>query len=708
MAAAVALTAPAYAVLNAPSAPARALDLTVLSNRADLISGGDALVAVDLPSGVRASSVRVKLGGKDITDRFGIRINKRYEGLVVGLMNGPNELVASAPGAQSATITITNHPIGGPVFAGPQIQPWVCQATAVDKQCNEPTKYDYLYMPAGVGALSFSAAGQANVNLFRPYDPQNPPSAGAIASTTNDQGNTVPFIVRIETGYLDRDQYSIAALYDPTLLWAPWSPQKGWNHKLVITHGASCGVDHGVGTAPDVKWASVLAKGFILMSTAADNAGHNCNVVTEAESLMMAKERVVEAYGEIRYTIGSGCSGGSLAQQQVANAYPGIYDGILPQCSFPDAWTTGQQLEDYVLTRRYFENPTLWGSGTVWTPTQIAAVEGHPDHLNAIELSTLYGPLPDPQAKCNGVTDAQRWSPQKPKGVRCSLQDYMVNVFGRRASDGYAGRAYDNVGVEYGLEALKAGTITPAQFVDLNVAIGSHDINYVWQQGRVTADREALRRAYESGAFNVTNNLDQVAIIDLRGPDPGAFHDAYRAFAVRARLDREQGHHDNQVIWQGFAPIIGDAFSAENGLFAMDRWLAAVEKDTRNLTKAQKIVADKPKDIHDQCTNGTGVVIPGEAGELACQAIVQVYSTPRVVAGEPLTTDTSKCQTKQQIRSAYLPIQFTDAQWKRLRTAYPYGVCDYTKVGAQSTKTVPWQTYENGPGTGRALPPAPQ
>ncbi len=36
--------------------------------------------------------------------------------------------------------------------------------------------------------------------------------------------------------------------------------------------------------------------------------------------MIMTKEKVVEMLGEIRYTIGSGCSGGSLVQQQVANA----------------------------------------------------------------------------------------------------------------------------------------------------------------------------------------------------------------------------------------------------------------------------------------------------------------------------------------------------------------------------------------------------
>src|SRR5581483_11311771 len=523
-------------------------------NRADLISGGQALVTVHLPAGADPSLARVALNGNDITPAFAVRPNGRYEGLVTGLTDGPNKLTATMTGAAGA-ITITNHPIGGPVFAGPQVQPWVCQAGAKDKQCNAPTRLAYQYKPAYAanGGVGFAGLG-GGVSSFRDYDPANPPPDGLIARTTTDQGVTVPYIVRVETGYLDRDQYQVASLFQPGKPWAPWAAQPQWNHKLLITHGASCGDDHTTGASPDVVNDDGLSRGFVVMSTAADNAGHNCNVVTQAESLVMAKEHVVEAYGEIRYTIGTGCSGGSLTQQQVANAYPGVYQGILPQCSFPDAWSTGQQLEDYVLLRRYLEDPSKWGLGVAWTPVQIAAVEGHPDHANAIELSTLYGPLPDPASSCAGVTAQQRWSDSNPHGVRCSLQDFMVNLFGTRSDNGYAGRAYDNVGAQYGYKALMSGAITPAQFVDLNTAAGSHDIDYHWQPGRVAADRPALANGYRGGAFNETNNMRDVAIIDLRGPDPGAFHDAYRAFAVRARLDRENGTHANQVIWEGFAP----------------------------------------------------------------------------------------------------------------------------------------------------------
>src|SRR3954453_16466473 len=115
------------ACLAAPGAQAAAdpgaLRIGVLSNRADLISGADALVAVELSVGVQPSQVRMTLGGTDVTGEFAVRANGRYEGLLTRLTGGANVLTARAPGHTAAQIVIRNHPIGGPVFSGPQVQP---------------------------------------------------------------------------------------------------------------------------------------------------------------------------------------------------------------------------------------------------------------------------------------------------------------------------------------------------------------------------------------------------------------------------------------------------------------------------------------------------------------------------------------------------------------------------------------------------------
>ena len=557
------------------------LGIEVLSNRAEVISAGDALVAVKIPAGVAPSKVRVFDDSRDVTSAFAVRANGRFEGLVTGLSLGRNVLTARAQGARESSITITNHPNGGPVFSGPQVQPWVCQSSAADSQCNQPASYQYRYKTTG--------------GSFADYDPDNPPSD--VASTTTDQGKTVPYIVRVETGYQDRDQYKIAILYDPTKPFTAWEPQDGFNHKLLITHGASCGIDHQSGSAPDVENDAALSRGFAVMSTALNNAGHNCNIATQAESMVMAKERLVEQYGELRYTIGTGCSGGSLTQQQVANAYPGIYQGILPACSFPDSWSTGQQLVDYHLVRNYVENPASWGTGVVWTPDADRGGRRSPEprELDRVRhgLLDVAGRAGRRLPRCPGRGQLQRLDEPGRRALRARrLHDQRPRAAARERVEprraavghGFAGLPLDNVGVQYGLEALKKGQITTEQFVDLNDKIGGGTIDSVYKPERFNADQPALANAYRSGGINTTNNLNRVAIIDLRGPDPGAFHDAYRSWAIRARLEREHGTFANQVIWFGAVPLMGDTGWADEAFIAMDRWLG----ESKTITAARR------------------------------------------------------------------------------------------------------------------------
>jgi hypothetical protein len=700
--AAAALAGPALA-----TRPHGGLTIKVLSGRADLVSGGDALVAI---AGVRSThGLTVKAGGSDQTSAFATRDDGKVVGLIRDLPLGRSSIVARTE-RRAAKLVLTNHPIGGPVFSGPQLQPWRCQPTALDAQCNEPASFRYLY----------KSSDPAKPGL-QPYDPQNPPAD--VATTTTDQGVTVPFVVRVETGYIDRDQYQIAVLFQPTKPWTAVTPQEQFNHKLLITHGFACGVEYGTGTAPSVTSGvaeTALARGFATASHALDHTAHNCNLPLEAESLVMTKERLVERYGTLRYTIGTGCSGGSLAQQWIANAYPGVYQGILPTCSFPDAWGSATQFLDYHLTLAYLDDPSRWGAGVTWTAQQMADVQGHITIGNARVSDGAQFHVVVPTDPCGGVTDEERYHPDtNPGGVRCTIQDAAVNVFGPRRPEvwseqekqvgrGFAGVPTDNVGVQYGLGALRSGKITREQFVDLNAKIGGLDVNAEVIPNRMVADRPALANAYRSGMINETNNLDQTAIIDCRGPDEGLFHDAYRAFALRARLDREHGHHRNQVIWEGPVPLTADPQCGRNSFLAMDGWLAAVEQDTTRRSAAEKVARNKPADITDRCYDGQGVKVSDEL----CPSVVRVYGTPRTVAGEAITTDTNKCRMKPLNRADYGGVRFTDGQWAALQRIFPTGVCDYSRPGVDQQGTIPWQTYQDAHGNviygGTPLGPPPR
>jgi hypothetical protein len=188
--------------------------ISVLSGRADLVSGGDALISIH---GLHSSRwLSVEAGGKDQTSAFERGRDGTAVGLIRGLPLGQSSVIVRA-GRRGAKLRVTNHPIGGPVFSGPQLQPWKCQPTAVDAQCNQPPAFQYLYKSSNPAKPGFLA-----------YDPANPPAD--VAPTTTDEGVTVPFIVRLETGYIDRDQYQIATLFQPAKSWTPVAPQRQFNH----------------------------------------------------------------------------------------------------------------------------------------------------------------------------------------------------------------------------------------------------------------------------------------------------------------------------------------------------------------------------------------------------------------------------------------------------------------------------------------------
>ena len=676
---------------------ASAPTINVLSSRTDLIAGGNALVEIVPPLGVDPSNIRVQLGGTDITSSFAMRPNGKFEGLVTGLTDGANILSASSGSSGASSISLINHPASGPVLYGPQITPWACGAGATDAQCDHAVSYSYKYISTNTGKSG-----------FQDYNAASPPTD--VATTTTDTGVTAPFVVRLETGVINRDYYNVAVLFDPSKSWAPWEPQAGWDQKLLVKHGAGCGM--GYGQVDTVAMSTVLdqyalSKGHAVLSVALNDAGHNCNLPVEAEAMIMTKQHFVEIYGPPTYTFGYGASGGGLAQQWMANAFPGIYDGTITQVAFPDAGSTAVEVEDCALLRNYF-----LGQGVAWTGQAQAAVAGHiydagtgdavcqnwidfygfnkafnpseglgPTDILLAGLAQLQGATVAPTSfgGCDAPM-AQIYNPLlNPGGTRCTLQDYMVTIFGLRSSDGFANRPYSNVGVQYGLAALNSGAITPDQFIDLNSKIGSHDINYNFQSTRVEADAGALASTYLAGYVNEAKGMATVANIHLRPTDTTTIHHQYRAWSIRARLDHANGTHGNQAIWY-------NAGSQNEAYDVMDQWLTALTSDRSTASHAQKVINNRPATANDRCSNQDG------AGLTMQQCTGVDDGSPRMVAGESLTDDIVECQLKPLDRSSY-SVTFTDSQWSTLQSVFPNGVCDYSLPGKGQQAAEAWMTY---------------
>jgi hypothetical protein len=81
-----------------------------------------------------------------------------------------------------------------------------------------------------------------------------------------------------------------------------------------------------------------------------------------------------------------------------------------------------------------------------------------------------------------------------------------------------------------------------------------------------------------------------------------------------------------------------------------------------------------------------------------------VFGDARLKAGMPVSHDNLKCVVKPIDPADYAGAvpPLTDVDLTALETVFPDGVCDYAVEGFGKAPSVPWLSYESGPG-GQAL-----
>jgi hypothetical protein len=296
------------------------------------------------------------------------------------------------------------------------------------------------------------------------------------------------------------------------------------------------------------------------------------------------------------------------------------------------------------------------------------------------------------------VPAVQRYDPaSNPTGVRCTVYDHTVNVYGRDPATGFARRPLDNVGIQYGLKILNGGQITVDQFLDLNQKVGGFDRDATIVPQRTVADLGAAREAYRTGRLtNAGGGLASIPIIDYRGYNDdaanGDIHVRYHSFSMRERLDKANGRHDNQVmvVENGYGLYDNASPLLQRMILTMDRWITAIKADTRGGRQIDKVVRNKPADLREGC-NPRGVVtspaafiaekqVREQERATTCNGLYPTNSFPREVAGADVAADIIKCHRKPLSRRDY-DVAFTPAQWERLKDIFPSGVCNWDKRG---------------------------
>jgi hypothetical protein len=657
------------------------LTITVASNtKPEFVSGGDVLLRVS-----RDDRVRVWLGHTDVTSSFTPQPDGTLLGVVRGLRDGRNTVTATADRGRHASVRVVNHPRSGPVFSGSQQVPFYCQtevfglAPAQQPRCEAPTVVRYAYR---------STSGQ-----FKPL--ADPASRPADLATASVEGVPVPYVVRVEVGVIDRAVYQTAALYNGTDP-SPVRPETGWNERLVYNFGGGCNSGYRQGaTTGDVLVDLFLSQGYAVASSTLNVLDNNCSPIISAEAAMMVKEHFLETYGPARHTIGWGGSGGGIQQYDIADAYPGILDGIIPGISFPDPLTTIAPVTDCGLLNAYFARGGF-------TPEQQRAVSGYNTYDTCVSWGLTFANRATATGSCDPIIPVEtRWSPSNPDGLRCAASEQWVNQLGRDPRNGFARAVIDNTGVQYGLAALRSGQISPAQFAALNAGVGGIDYAGRPIPGRTTADPRGLAAAYSSGLVNTAGQglrhtpiIDQRTYLDL--VPVGDIHTAEMSFIMRDRLRTANGTAANQVIIASSADPAQAGAAAAYQLNAMDRWLTSIEDDQSHRDRTAKVLANKPRDLADGCyvsaTERITEPLTYPSGG-RCGQLYPVAANPRLVAGAKLSLTTIKCRLKPLSFRDY-PVTFTAEEKAQLRQAFPSGVCDYSRRGVSERPAGgTWQTY---------------
>lgn len=652
--------------------------LEVLSSRPDMVTGGDALVAVDVAPGTSFTDVSVSVNGEDATAAFEADAQdpQRLVGLVDGLVDGTNLVEASAPGLATASLEIVNHPITGPVLSGPHQVPFICQTSAAglgaptDADCSAATVVTYSYRTTG-GA--FAPLPDPSV---RPDD---------LAQTTTRTGETVDYVVREETGVINRAVYRFAVLAEGGEIGA------GWSGHLVYTFGGGCGPGYHQGTQGSVVNHAILSRGFAVASASLNTFGNSCNDVLSAETMMMVKEHIIESLGRAPdWTMGQGGSGGAIQQILIAHNYPGLLDGIVPSATFQDSQLG--DAPDCRLLNAVFNSP----AGSALTADQRAAVVGYRTALGCTAWDFAFADIVRAAGGCNSAVPASLiYHPvNNPTGARCTVWDQMRNIYGVEAETGFARRTYDNTGTEYGLVALRDGVINVDQFLDINEHAGGYDNDGVRGPDRSVGNPNAIRIARDSGRLALDGHLSDVPILDVRSYTDGTLdvHTYVHSFILKQRLREAFGHADNMVMWRSSGG--GNGAMNAGVLDVMADWLDAIKADASDAPLSEKVVTHKPGTAVDACWTTAGVRIDDPAeidGTGPCTTLFPPYQTTRIAAGAPLNQAGIKCALKPVDPADYPPL--SAAQLTRLEMIFPDGVCDYENSVTAGEWQGPWQVF---------------
>lgn len=747
--------------------------LSTLSSSPEQVTGGNVLVTVtgdreDIED--ELANLEFWVNDQRMTPLRSTWRNGRLEVLLDGLEDGENalELHHDRHGRLDSLILV-NYPITGPVFSGPHQYPFVCTTVSelgiqplvdTDGEAGFPVR-DENGLQIGLSKdcsiepiVTFVYRTTAGTYRDLPTDGSRPAD---MARTTLTDGREVDFIVRRERGTINRFIYSMAVLANPGD--APeTAATNNWNGRLLFHFEGGVAIGHSQGRLSGRALSpEALGLGYAVIYSTGTRTSTHYNLQVGGETALMVKEHFIKRFGVPDYTVAIGGSGGAIQQYVYAQNHPGLIDAGVPQYSYPDMVTQTIHIGDCELLEHYMDvtdrdNPRWTSTANRSLLVGLNATDDYPDPFAGAKTLLGYSTAPG-MTECipawRGLSplvmnplfgQVPNQAQMQPPGIMNTVQwthyDDLRNIYGLD-SNGNPRTLYDNVGVQYGLQALVNGDIEPDEFLRLNRLIGGwKHPNDMVQEGfpflgtveevladpsrfdpwssrnmrlspdgnlpapRTQGDLIAINAAYQSGMV-FDGQLD-IPVIDWRHylEEVLDMHNSHQSFSARQRIRNRMGHSDNQVIWFTDArpTILDDPEEPEPrddfdqtwmALEVLHEWLMNIRANPQ-----RSIGENRPAAAVDSCFNTQGELIAAGAdvwdGILddralgVCTQQFPTYTTSRMVAGGPIEGSIFKCALKPVATAlsdgTYGSWTPTPTQRDELNAIFPQGVCDYSRT----------------------------
>ncbi|MFV2057128.1 MAG: DUF6351 family protein [Thiohalomonadales bacterium] len=576
-------------------------------------------------------------------------------------------------------------------------------------------------------------------------------------ATTDSEPSKIPFIVRLERGTINRFIYGIAMLapYAESLENASTLNNTAWNKKLVYKFQGGIGIGRYQGgfslnKRQALHYAS-LKRGYAVAYSSGTRTATHYDLNRAEKTALMVKQHFIETYGTPMYTVGVGASGGGIQQYIIAQNNKHIIDAAIPQASFPDMITESMSVADCELLERFFdseyENNTqsYWGN---WLNRQ--KVQGVTANQTAVVEKWQRSPAPKPGgSECMSgwrgtfpnifnpqwthplykkVLEMFKFPEHTFEQVKWTHWNDLFEIYPVDAN-GYAANSWDNIGIQYGLLALRRGDISKQQFLDLNACVGgwkqpaemrkgdypwdqeaSQNQFDTWDQANMNLSKDckagnpaprtrgsslSVKLAHQSG--HVFRGDIDIPVIDIRWYlEPILnIHHLRGSFSTRARIQAYKGNYQNQVIWVSACSDLNVTTlksscsyeSTADALDVMDDWM---QRQRKNPTGS--IVQNRPAKATDTCAAADGSVlysgvdawdgILNKKPQGPCSQRFKIYTSSRMEAGEDIKGLIFQCALipiERFVKEYGYKTDFNSQELARMRRIFPEGVCDYNK-----------------------------